>query len=101
MSTITDIILITGYDEEGNIQEINNYLSTEYVEQNIQLKRVDDLNIGGKAMQVFIYIIAINYCEIDSLTEFIYGLNWKDKDCLQLFIHLEEWDGFELYTEGN
>lgn len=92
MSQVADVILTMSLMEDNGTEcpalvFINVWLAImDYGE----LKRVDSLAGGGKAMQAAVFLGAFNYLRIHSFTQIVNSAPWKYRAGMALFIKGED-----------
>jgi len=102
MSHVADIILVTCIDDGAeaddchpNADKLNAYLKNNH--NGAGLVKVDNYAGGNKAMQVDVFMAAINYLNIDAFVEWFRGVEWQDPECVQLLIKNEHDNRFTAY----
>ncbi|AKJ28830.1 hypothetical protein [Caldimonas brevitalea] len=103
MSTVTDIILVTffndgsqGDDGHQNVDALNQWLLSTRPSPRDQLVRVDNRAGGGKVMQCEVWMAAINWLDEKAFEQAVRSINWAHRDCVQLFMKSENADRFRV-----
>lgn len=106
MSSVTTLILTTSImeggqeDAEGNdtfpaIRKLNELLGGgEW------FKPVHDGAGGNKAPQAYVFMAAINYCDLDALKAHIRSIEWEDPEAVLLLVNEEDESGFHAEMLG-
>lgn len=106
MSSVTDIILVTGIDDgairdaaQPNADKLNAWLN-EFMVCPVNggaLVKVDRLARGDKAMQCDVFITAINYLDHEEFLAAFHAIQWASPECVQLMMKGEHDDLFTVY----
>lgn len=101
MSTVTNIILHTGYDDGAKIRPNIDLLSEWIINEGIgcgPLTQIDQHAwTRGKVMEAKIFGGGFNSIDKDNLLLFFATIPWIEKDTVQLFVKGQEEDRFTLY----
>jgi hypothetical protein len=100
MSHVASVILITSgvehnYREGGwLVDKFNAYLEERHGRRFV---RVDEHSGGDKGFQARVYLVAINYLDIEAFLEVYKSITWGLPDMVQLMIRDEHDDFFTSY----
>lgn len=95
MSTVADIILVTGTYDTNCKNSLDEYLKKHHNGEH--LVKVDDYAGGHKAIQADVYMAAINGLDINDFLDCFYNTNFEDPNLCQLMIKNENDNRFEIY----
>lgn len=98
MSTVTDVMLITGLGENPHIIDLFSKTLIEHgVSEGRSLLKIEECG-GSHAFQAGLYVGAYNYLDQDKALEVFRSLAWESPDQVQLMLKYESWDRFKVYS---
>lgn len=111
MSKITDIVIVTGLDEDSGpgsgVWLLNSLLSEHYELQGTEdcpgahLKEISDYAGGNKRFCGRIYAASINYLNVEEFVGWAKSAGWAHPACVQLLMQEENESGFKRVDLSN
>lgn len=103
MSVVTSILLTTSGIEynhrEGGwlVDKLNAYLEKRH---KCKFEQVDQHSGGNKGFEPLVYMVAINYLDIDAFLDVFRSIGWELPSMVTLLIQQDQAFGFTVYRPG-
>jgi hypothetical protein len=113
MSRVTNFILVTGLDdgmssdedETPNADKMNELLEARYPDDQYlwargKFNRVDGEVVGPKAMEMNVFIAALNLVDTEEIAGFLNEIPWEHPEAVELFVREEDSDVCLRFVPG-
>ncbi len=96
MSWVTNVILNLALEAQEQIDEVNEFFIEKEEEP---LASIEPVWFGkGHSYETGLFVGAYNYFPLDQFVAHLAGMNWEDKDLVQLFVLDQEETRFREVT---